>query len=123
MNFSPTGFVFHRHIYRERREYEWERPLIFDQINIDPNARRVNARGQEICLTVTEFDLLVFLARHPCHFFAREQLLERIWGSSEYIDPGTVTVYIRRLRKKLEKDPNHPIWLITKRGMGYKFNP
>ena len=74
-------------------------------------------------LTATEFDLLWFLASRPRHVFKRDQLLEDVWGYSEYLDPGTVTVHMRRLREKLEANPSEPLWLITVWGVGYKFEP
>jgi DNA-binding response OmpR family regulator len=60
---------------------------------------------------------------HPHLVFSRDQLLESIWGLSEYIDPSTVTVHIRRLREKIETDPSNPIHLQTVWGVGYKFEP
>ena len=80
-------------------------------------------RGSEVELTATEFDLLWFLACNPRHVFNRDQLLEEVWGFSEYLDPGTVTVHIRRLREKLEAQPSEPAWLKTVWGVGYKFEP
>jgi DNA-binding response OmpR family regulator len=74
-------------------------------------------------LTVREFDLLHLLARHPKQVFTRDQLLERVWGGAEYIDPGTVTVHVRRLREKIEEDPSAPKCLLTVWGVGYKFEP
>ena len=63
------------------------------------------------------------LARHPRQVFSRNHLLESVWGESEYIDPGTVTVHIRRLREKIEPDPSNPRYLHTVWGVGYKFEP
>ncbi len=74
-------------------------------------------------LTAKEFDMLYLLAQHPKQVFTREQLLERIWGGAQYIDPGTVTVHVRRLREKIELDPSHPARLLTVWGVGYKFEP
>jgi DNA-binding response OmpR family regulator len=67
--------------------------------------------------------MLHFLARHPRQVFTRSQLLEGIWGLSDFIDPGTVTVHIRRLREKIEADPAAPERLLTVWGVGYKFEP
>ena len=80
-------------------------------------------RGAGIDLTAKEFDMLSLFLRHPRQVFSRDQLLERVWGSSEYIDPGTVTVHVRRLREKIETDPANPLMLITVWGVGYKFEP
>ena len=98
-------------------------PLAFPDLAIDPPTRLVTARGQEIALTAKEFDLLYHLARHPRQVFSRDQLLEAVWGSSDYIDAGTITVHIRRLREKIESDPAEPVHLVTVWGVGYKFEP
>jgi DNA-binding response OmpR family regulator len=100
-----------------------ERPLTFDDLSIDPQTRLVTIRGEEKILTAKEFDLLWLLARHPRQVFSRDQLLERVWGMAEYIDPGTVTVHVRRLREKIERDPSNPQHLQTAWGVGYKFEP
>lgn len=102
---------------------ENERPLTFDDFSIDPLSRSVQVRGQPTDLTVKEFDMLYLLARHPRQVFSRDHLLERVWGVSEYIDPGTVTVHVRRLREKIEHDPSNPRHLLTVWGVGYKFEP
>ena len=99
------------------------RPVAFDGFQIDPATRLTVVRGQEISLTAKEFDLLWLLARHPRQVFTREQLLEQVWGLSEYIDPSTVTVHMRRLREKIEADPSKPRRLLTVWGVGYKFEP
>ena len=67
--------------------------------------------------------MLYMLARHPRQVFTRNQLLERVWGGAEYIDAGTVTVHVRRLREKIESDPAKPIHILTVWGVGYKFEP
>ncbi len=77
----------------------------------------------EVILTAKEFDLLYHLASHPRQVFSRDQLLENIWGLRDFIDPSTVTVHIRRLREKIEKDPTSPVHLVTAWGVGYKFEP
>jgi DNA-binding response OmpR family regulator len=98
-----------------------ERALAFGGLRIDPQTRLVEARGQEITLTVKEFDLLWLLASHPRQVFTRKQLLDQVWGLSDFIDPGTVTVHMRRLREKIEMDPSNPAHIVTVWGMGYKF--
>ena len=80
-------------------------------------------RRQEIFLTAKEFDMLWLLARHPRQVFTRDQLLERVWGMSDFIDPGTVTVHVRRLREKIEVDASNPEHILTVWGVGYKFEP
>ncbi len=100
-----------------------ERALAFDDLSIDPQTRLVTIHGEEKSLTAKEFDLLWLLARHPRQVFSRDQLLERVWGMADYIDPGTVTVHVRRLREKIERDPSNPQHLQTAWGVGYKFEP
>jgi DNA-binding response OmpR family regulator len=100
-----------------------EAPLRFDPLEIDPAARRVKLDGNEIELTAREFELLLFLARHPGQAFTREQLMDHVWQYSFYIDTSTVTVHIRRLRAKLEPDPAQPRFIQTVWGYGYRFAP
>jgi DNA-binding response OmpR family regulator len=97
--------------------------LVFKNLAINPQTREVSLNGQTIILTAKEFDLLYFMAQHSRQVFTRDQLLENIWGFSHYIDPGTVTVHIRRLREKIEEDPTSPATIITVWGIGYKFEP
>ena len=99
------------------------KPITYTNLSIDPQTRLITLAGKEIALTSREFDLLWLLARYPRQVFTREQLLERVWGGSEYIDPGTVTVHLRRLREKIEKDASQPTRLVTVWGVGYKFEP
>jgi DNA-binding response OmpR family regulator len=100
-----------------------DRPLVYETLCIDPQTRLVTAGDQEISLTAKEFDMLWLLARHPRQVFTRDQLLERVWGLSDFIDPGTVTVHVRRLREKVEADPSNPVHILTVWGVGYKFEP
>jgi len=100
-----------------------ERPLVFDDLCIDPKTRLVEAEGEEKTLTAKEFDLLWILARHPRQVFNRDQLLDVVWGLTEYVDPSTVTVHVRRLREKIEPDPSNPRHIQTVWGVGYKFEP
>jgi DNA-binding response OmpR family regulator len=108
---------------RGRSPEEGEQPLVFSDMHISPQTRLVTLRDNEITLTAKEFDLLWLLARHPRQVFTRQQLLERVWGLSEYIDPSTVTVHVRRLREKIENDPSNPTHILTLWGVGYKFEP
>lgn len=79
---------------------------------------------QPVGLTAKEFDLLAFLAAAPRQVFSRAQLLEQVWESSaEFQDPATVTVHVRRLRQKLETNPDEPRWITTVFGVGYRFEP
>lgn len=126
--FSPQELVSRvravfRRLGQEVGEVQAGRPLSFDGLVIDPGSRAVTVKNAEVELTVKEFDMLYLLARHPKQVFTRDQLLERVWGGAQYIDPGTVTVHVRRLREKIEEDPSNPVRLLTVWGVGYKFEP
>ncbi|MFN2140572.1 MAG: response regulator transcription factor [Candidatus Promineifilaceae bacterium] len=126
--FSPAELVSRvkavlRRTHKGEEADNGTRALDYGEIKIDPQTRLVTVRGSEVELTATEFDLLWFLACNPRHVFSRDQLLEEVWGFSEYLDPGTVTVHMRRLREKLEAAPSEPQWLKTVWGVGYKFEP
>ena len=126
--FSPQELVSRvravmRRLGREQAEPESKRSLSFEDLAIDPLSRVVTVNDSPIELTAKEFDMLHLLARHPKQVFTREQLLERVWGGAQYIDPGTVTVHVRRLREKIELDPSNPTRLLTVWGVGYKFEP
>jgi DNA-binding response OmpR family regulator len=96
--------------------------LTFGELEIDPASRRVIHAGEDMALTAREFDLLHFLARHPGRAFTREELMDHVWQYSFYTDTSTVTVHIRRLRAKLEADPEAPRWIETVWGVGYRFS-
>jgi two-component system response regulator ResD len=100
-----------------------EAPVELDELTIDPAARRVIVRGEEAQVTQREFDLLLFLARHPGQVFSRNQLMDAVWQYSFYTDTSTVTVHIRRLRAKIEFDPEQPRRIQTVWGVGYRFQP
>jgi DNA-binding response OmpR family regulator len=102
---------------------EREPPLRFDDLTIDPAARTATLKEQTLELTQREFDLLLFLARHPGQVFTRDQLMEHVWQYTFYGDTSTVTVHIRRLRAKLEPDPTRPRHVETVWGVGYRFAP
>lgn len=97
--------------------------LNFPGLVIDPVTRLVTSHSGEVALTAKEFDLLYLLASSPRQVFNRDQLLDRVWGETEYIDPSTVTVHVRRLREKIEIDPSNPRHIHTVWGVGYKFEP
>ena len=97
-------------------------PLVIDDgdLRIDVAARQAILAGEPVPLTAREFELLVFLARHPRQAFRREELLQHVWGS-KYGDTSTITVHVRRLREKIEVDPSHPVRLATVWGVGYRW--
>ena len=126
--FSPQELVSRvravmRRLGREQPEVEHDRYIEFDHLTINPRSRVVTVNESPAELTAKEFDMLYLLAQYPKQVFTREQLLERVWGGAQYIDPGTVTVHVRRLREKIETDPSHPMHLLTVWGVGYKFEP
>jgi len=98
-----------------------EEPIAAGELRIDSERRAVSMNGSGVELTYVEFEILSSLARAPGRVFTREVLLERVWGDSAYRDPRTVDVHVRHLREKLEKDPRHPEYLLTVRGVGYRF--
>jgi DNA-binding response OmpR family regulator len=98
-------------------------PLYFGNLTIRPDRRQVMLADRSVELTAREFDLLEFLARHPGQVFTRDDLLDRVWDWSYASDGGTVTVHIRRLRQKIEADPERPRYVKTVWGVGYKFEP
>lgn len=91
-------------------------------LEIDKKAYKVTLDGNEVSLSAKEFELLHYLASNKNQVFSKSQLLDAIWGYAAYGDENTVTVYIRRLREKIEADPSHPSVLKTVWGVGYKFN-
>jgi two-component system KDP operon response regulator KdpE len=90
---------------------------------IDLDARRVHIRGQEVRLTPKEFDLFVYLARHPNRVLTHRTLLEAVWGEASQEQPEYLRVFMGQLRKKLEEDPSNPRYLVTEPWVGYRFNP
>jgi DNA-binding response OmpR family regulator len=92
-------------------------------LRVNPRSRSVENAGRAIELTAKEFDLLYFLARNPGQVFSREQLLDQVWDYHFAGDVSTVTVNVRRIREKVETDPNRPRFIKTVWGVGYKFDP
>ena len=98
-------------------------PIVHGSLTIDQAARTVALDGEQLSLTMREYDLLRFLAARPGRVFSRDQLMEEVWGYDFYTDTSTVTVHVRRLRAKLEPDPAHPRFIETVWGVGYRFRP
>jgi DNA-binding response OmpR family regulator len=94
--------------------------LVDGDLVVDASRRTARLRGDELALTVREFDLLVYLMRHPATAFRRSQLLSAVWGW-DFGDQSTVTVHVRRLREKVEVDPAHPLRIVTVWGVGYRY--
>ena len=124
--FSPRELVARVRtvLRRARRAPETGEPLTFDGLSVDPRTREVTVAGRLVELTPKEFDLLAFLAGSPRQVFSRAQLLEHVWDSKpDFQDPATVTVHVRRIRNKIEANPDEPRWIATVWGVGYRFEP
>jgi two-component system phosphate regulon response regulator PhoB len=107
------------------RQHQIEAPDIsFGELQINENTHEVRLAGELLDLTSKEFSLLSFIAATPRQVYTRAQLLEHVWASSsEWQNEATVTEHIRRLRAKIEADADHPKWIKTVRGVGYRFEP
>ena len=123
--FSPAELVARVDAVLRRVDHSPQpaEPISFDGLTVDPAAHQVTGRGEEVQLTVREFELLFHFVRHPGQVFSRSQLMDTVWRYSFYTDTSTVTVHIRRLRAKIEADPSQPRWLQTVWGVGYRFQP
>lgn len=96
-------------------------PIRVGEIEIDPGAMVLTVRGAPVTTTATEFRLLEYFARHTGRVFTRDQLLDSVWRDTAYVTPRSVDVYVRRIREKIEPDPENPRYLKTVRGAGYRF--
>ena len=120
--FSPKELI--ARVKAVLRRFERPMPALQGQIGeleIDGAAMRVSVRGSPIETTATEFRLLQYLAAHPGRVFTRDQILDAVWRDTSFVTPRSVDVYIRRLREKIERDPENPRYLKTLRGAGYRF--
>ena len=120
--FSPREMVARVKAVMRR----FERPLApqllkAGDIEIDTGAMTLEVRGKKVSTTATEFRLLDYLARHPGRVFTRDQLLDAVWRDTQFVTPRSVDVYVRRIREKIERDPESPRMLKTVRGAGYRF--
>jgi DNA-binding response OmpR family regulator len=121
--FSPRELVARVRALLRRTEPagEAEKPIAVGALVIDPAAFRVTRGGKPVPLSTLEFRLLYFLASRPNRVFTRDQLLDAVWGTERFVTPRSVDVYIRRLREKIEDEPDAPTYLKTVRGAGYMF--
>jgi DNA-binding response OmpR family regulator len=109
---------------RTGRRPDLDDVMDFGRLTIDTRSREVHLDGGLVETTPKEFDLLAFLAGSPRQVFTRDQLLAQVWSSSSaWQDAGTVTEHVRRVRRKIEADPENPRWVRTVRGVGYRFEP
>jgi two-component system alkaline phosphatase synthesis response regulator PhoP len=98
-----------------------DKPIEVGGLRIDPAAYRVTRSGKPVPMSTLEFRLLYFLVTRPNRVFTRDQLLDGVWGTERFVTPRSVDVYVRRLREKIETDPQHPAYMKTIRGAGYLF--
>ncbi len=120
--FSPRELVARTRAVLRR----FERPLTpamtkVGEVEIDSGAMTLTVSGKSVTTTATEFRLLDYLARHTGRVFTRDQLLDAVWRDTSYVTPRSVDVYVRRIREKIEPDPENPRYLRTVRGAGYRF--
>jgi len=120
--FSPRELVARVRAVLRR----FERPLApaiikAGDVEIDSGGMTLTVRGNLTQTTATEFRLLEYLARHPGRVFTRDQLLDAVWRDTHYVTPRSVDVYVRRIREKIEENPDDPRYLKTVRGAGYRF--
>jgi DNA-binding response OmpR family regulator len=124
--FSPRELVLRvASVLRRSRELPAREsgiePILDGDLRVDIPGRRASLAGEELALTVREFDLLGFLVRRPGQVFTRAELLERVWGW-DFGDQSTVTVHVRRLREKIEVNPTKPLRIATVWGVGYRYD-
>ena len=110
-----------RKMYYDKQQHEKKSVLTFDHLTIDLARHLVVSYGKEVDLSAKEFNLLICMAKHPGRIFSVEELYERVWGEFSFGDTRTVNVHISSLRKKIERDPAKPEFILTVRGAGYKF--
>lgn len=96
--------------------------ICYRELVIEPRSRRVTERGQEVMLTPKEFDILYFLAKNRGEVFTKEQIYEAVWEGSYLLDDSNIMAFIRKLRKKIEPNPDAPEYILTVWGIGYQFN-
>lgn len=122
--FSPRELLARvkAHLRRGGTPADGPTPKQAGPLAIDTTSHRVTLRGQPVTLTATEYKLLEFFFSNPGRVFSREQLLRAIWGDSTHVTPRNVDVHVRRLRERIEEEPETPKWIQTVRGFGYRFD-
>ena len=108
-----------KHAANQQDDNEETNEITIGNLVIHPDSYMVSKRGETIELTHREFELLFYLAKHIGQVMTREHLLQTVWGYDYYGDVRTVDVTVRRLREKIEDNPSHPAWIVTRRGVGY----
>ncbi|MCI1696360.1 response regulator transcription factor [Aneurinibacillus aneurinilyticus] len=122
--FSPKEVAYRIKAYFRRHQYfhkKDEMPVYsFGDIEVDEKRAEVRKSGKLVSLTAKEYQLLLFLARHPNQIFSKSKLYEAVWGEEYFGYDNTIMVHIRHLREKLEDNPSAPVYVLTIRGLGYK---
>jgi len=120
--FSPRELIARiRNVLRVQPEITNHEVIQIGDLEIDIASMTVRVEGNTILTTVREFRLLEYLARHRGRVFTRDQLLDAVWKEGSFVTPRSIDVFVRRLREKIERDPRHPRYLKTLRGIGYRF--
>jgi phosphate regulon transcriptional regulator PhoB len=121
--FSPRELLARVKALLRRAAPPTDSPRVIEvgKLAIDPASYRVSHSGKPVPLSTLEFRLLYYLASRPNRVFTRDQLLDAVWGTDRFVTPRSVDVYVRRLREKIEADPENPSHLKTVRGAGYLF--
>jgi DNA-binding response OmpR family regulator len=120
--FSPRELIARvRNILRTEKEAPIRELIQLGELEIDIASMTVSVQGKAVQTTVREFRLLEYLVRHRGRVFTRDQLLDAVWKEGSFVTPRSIDVFVRRLREKIERDPRHPRYLKTLRGIGYRF--
>jgi len=120
--FSPRELIARiRNVLRTQPEPPSHEVIQLGELEIDIASMTVRVQGRTVLTTVREFRLLEYLARHRGRVFTRDQLLDAVWKEGSFVTPRSIDVFVRRLREKIERDPRHPRYLKTLRGIGYRF--
>ncbi len=121
--FSPRELVARvRTVLRRTPGLEPAKVAKFGRIEIDSSLMTIKVDGEVVPATMREFRLLDYLAHHPSRVFTRGQLLDAVWAEGSFVTPRSIDVYVRRLREKIEPNPESPKYLIAVRGIGYRFD-
>ncbi len=121
--FSPRELIARvRNVLRGQLDAAGHEILQLGELEIDIASMTVRVEGRTVPTTVREFRLLEYLARHRGRVFTRDQLLDAVWKEGSFVTPRSIDVFVRRLREKIERDPRHPRYLKTLRGIGYRFD-
>ena len=120
--FSPRELIARvRNVLRTQPEVVNREVIQVGELEIDVASMTVRVEGKSVSTTVREFRLLEYLVRHRGRVFTRDQLLDAVWKEGSFVTPRSIDVFVRRLREKIERDPRHPRYLKTLRGIGYRF--